>query len=100
MERVTAALEIPLDDTMRSVFSGYLHSLPRYSNSFTLGDLGKAFWHSLSMEATWKFDQECKERLQELKLKEKLEADKDKIVEVPVDLNLVKSEEEPSTVTQ
>lgn len=64
LEVVTKSLEIPLDDTTRQVFGGYVHHLPQTENSTTLGEVGKVLYKNMANFATWSLDQEAKERRQ------------------------------------
>ena len=80
LEIVTEALDLPLDDTMRQVFAGYIHHTNQLENSTSLGDIGKVLFNHLAKSATWIMDQESKERINEEK-KKKEEAQKLKLAE-------------------
>lgn len=78
LEIVTSALDLPLDDTTRQVFCGHVHHLPPDENSTTLGELGKVLYKNMANAATWRLDQDTKERLQA----QKEQARKDQEAEV------------------
>lgn len=76
LEMVTEALELPLDDTMRQVFCGYIHHLDQLENSTSLGDVGKLLFNHMSKHSTWLLDQEAKESIAKRKEEEKAEGEK------------------------
>lgn len=60
LEMATKALDIPLDDTTRQVFAGYVHHLDQTENSTTLGEVGKVLYKNMANFSTWKLDQDSK----------------------------------------
>lgn len=61
LEQVTGALEIPLDETTRQVFCGYIHHLPQTMRSTTYGEIGGLLYNHMAKAVTWKLDQNTKE---------------------------------------
>lgn len=79
LEQVTKALEIPLDDYTRQVFGGHIHHIANNENSTTLDEIGKVLYKNMANFATWKLDQEAKERIQQQE-REKKAKDEAKLV--------------------
>lgn len=63
LEIVTKALDLPLDDTIRQVFAGFVHHTDQSINSTSLDEVGRLIFNHFSKNATWKLDQEAKERI-------------------------------------
>ncbi len=63
MEVATEALDIPLDDTTRQVFAGFVHHLGQTENSTTLGEVGRVVYKNMANFATWRLDQDAKENM-------------------------------------
>lgn len=68
---VTESLDVPLDDTLREVFCGYVHHIENSENTSSLSEIGKYIWKHYSNSATWMMDQECKEKRREELAKQK-----------------------------
>lgn len=75
LEMVTKALEIPLDETTRQVFAGYVHHLPQTVKHTTFGDIGSLLYNHMSKAVTWKLDQNAKEERKAREDAAKLETD-------------------------
>lgn len=73
LEMACEALEVPLDDTIREVFCGYIHHLDQNVKHTTMGEVGNVIWKNLSNNATWTLDQECKEKRRKLAEEERAE---------------------------
>lgn len=74
LEMVTGALEIPLDDTTRQVFAGYVHHLPSTTKHTTYGEVGALLYKHMANHVTWKIDQATKEKARLAKEKKDAEA--------------------------
>ena len=70
LEMVTKSLDIPLDDTTRQVFAGYVHHLSSTTKHTTFGEVGSLLYKHMSNHVTWKIDQATKEKARLEKLKE------------------------------
>lgn len=79
LEMVTGALEIPLDDTTRQVFAGYVHHLGQTVKHTTYGEVGSLLYKHMANHVTWKIDQATKEKARLAKEKEKEESEKAKL---------------------
>lgn len=63
LEMATGFLEIPLDDTLRQVFCGYVHHMGQTQHTTTLGEIGNLLYKHMSNAVTWKLDQDTKDRI-------------------------------------
>lgn len=55
---------IPLTDSLRIVFAGFVHSIDRAVNTTTIEAVSKALFKSISNALTWIIDQELKAKKQ------------------------------------
>lgn len=62
LERATGQFSppLPMDDSVRKVFSGYVHHMVNELNTITIEQIGKVLWKSISNALTWEIDQEIK----------------------------------------
>lgn len=57
---------LPIDDSTRKVFSGWVHHIANEVNTATIEGLGKILYKSLSNALTWTIDQEIKQKHQKI----------------------------------
>ena len=70
---------IPVDDSIRGVFSGYVHHIANEKNKVSIAQIGAVLYKSISNALTYEIDQEIKMKrrieFQEQQAKAKAEAD-------------------------
>lgn len=66
---------LPVDDSTRKVFSGWVHHIENEVNTTTIEKMGKILYKSVSNALTWTIDQEIKKKGMDAAAKAQQEAD-------------------------
>lgn len=56
---------LPVNDSMRAVFAGYVHHLTNETNITSIETIGKILYKSVTNALTWTIDQEVKKKRQD-----------------------------------
>lgn len=65
LEIAAHAINVPLDDKLRSVFAGYVHHIGNEKNTITIEQICSVLHKSISNQLTWEIDQQIKEKNRE-----------------------------------
>lgn len=67
LERATGLFHppLPVDDSIRKVFAGYVHHMPNEISTITIEKVGSVLFKSISNALTWTLDQEIKQKAQQ-----------------------------------